>query len=164
MPRWRAFEPYFWSLVDRSRGPSACWEWLSGKYRFGYGKVWFRGRRWAAHRVAWTLVKGEIEPGKFVCHHCDHPPCVNPQHLFVGSQFDNMRDCARKGRNGVWTHPESLLRGCEHPGAKLDESDVKKIRVLAQQGQSKAELGRDFGVTDVLVGLIVRGKAWKHVT
>lgn len=112
-------EEKFWQRVDRSGGPDACWTWTSAKNRNGYGKVWFSGRVWAAHRLS-AFFAGMTIDGACVLHHCDNPPCCNQRHLFVGTRTDNSRDAVQKGRiasgdkNGSRTHPEALVRGDDH--------------------------------------------------
>ena len=93
MQQWNAF----WSKVDRS---GECWIWTGDKMPRGYGRVRRRDRTYVgAHRVAWEIVKGPIPAGLHVCHRCDNPPCVRPDHLFVGTASDNARDRDAKGRN-----------------------------------------------------------------
>lgn len=89
----------FWAKVDRS---GDCWLWM-GKRIVKYG--YFNHRR--AHRVAWELTHGDIPKGLYVLHSCDNPPCVNPAHLRLGTQFDNMADMHDRGR-GRWHRPEAV--------------------------------------------------------
>lgn len=93
----------FWDRVAVGE-PDECWLWLGGRKskdpRRAYGEVWMDGRKRPAHRVAWELHYGEPFPvGLNACHSCDNPPCVNPRHVFPGSQRDNMQDAVRKGRH-----------------------------------------------------------------
>lgn len=84
----------FWAKVDR-RGPDECWEWTTGRERYGYGHSVLG----TASRVAWELTNGPIPDGQRVLHSCDNPPCCNPRHLFLGTQLDNVRDMMAKGRH-----------------------------------------------------------------
>lgn len=108
MPRWQAFEPYFWSLVETS---PMCWLWLGSLDGNGYGRIHHHGRRQGAHRVMWQLVCGDIPVGLFVLHSCDVQKCVRPDHLFLGTQKDNMQDWTRKGKNKLINDP---IRGDQH--------------------------------------------------
>lgn len=89
-------EELFWSHVQKSSG---CWEWQKSVSHGKYGQAYVRGRRWAAHRLSWTLTNGAIPPGLKVCHRCDNMKCVRPDHLFLGTQADNLRDMRQKGRH-----------------------------------------------------------------
>ena len=103
---------------------TGCWLWMRHCARTGYGQVRFHGRMWNAHRVAWTLTRGPIPDGLCVCHKCDTPACINPDHLFLGTYTDNMRDAVKKDRmargdrNGQRIHPERTARG-DRSGARL---------------------------------------------
>lgn len=89
--------PRFWSKVQQGEG---CWLWTSNVLKNGYGQFWMGAGLVPeyAHRVAWQLTSGPIPDGLFVLHHCDTPTCVRPDHLFLGTHTDNMRDASRKGR------------------------------------------------------------------
>jgi hypothetical protein len=120
-----------------------------------------------AHRRSWEIMNGEIPKGFQICHHCDNPPCYRPIHLFAGTQSRNMRDCVSKGRyiNMAQRRPDLMRRGESHGQAKLKDSDVLEIRRLyaGNEDISQSDLGRMFGVSQKLIGNIVRRIAWVHV-
>lgn len=105
------------------------------------------------HRKAWIDLVGPIPDGMFVCHSCDNPPCYNIEHLFLGSQRDNMSDAAKKLRT---QHGES------HRQAKLNENDVMEMRDLAGH-LSQREIARLYGVAQSVACQAINGKTWKHV-
>lgn len=88
----------FWSQVDTS---GACWLWRGSIDEFGYGRFYVVKNEWSTHRFAWRITRGEIATGLVVMHACDNPPCVNPAHLSLGTQADNLRDMDAKGRRGT---------------------------------------------------------------
>ena len=131
-----------------------CWEWTACLNDKGYGQFRLDGRMRAAHRVMWVLVNGPIPNKLFVCHHCDNTKCVNPSHLFLGNQLDNMRDMYKKKRN-----PK---RSAEDNGNhKLSWQDVYLIRSI-YPALSTYKLGKQFGVTNTLIHQIVKNKIWKE--
>lgn len=100
----------FWRFVQKSDG---CWLWLGTKSADGYGSIRHAGKMRKAHRVAYELMRGVIPDGGQICHHCDNPACVNPDHLFVGTNRDNMIDRQRKGRS-----KNLFPTGDQHPRSK----------------------------------------------
>lgn len=173
----------FWSKVDRSGGPDACWEWQAGRTD-GYGRFWLNGKSVAAHRTAYEIAVGPIPEGILMCHRCDNRPCCNPSHFFLGTCGDNSQDMVAKGRslvgdkhpirrdptraarglsNGAYTHPETRPRGENHGIAVLTDAAVRAIRAAAAQGQSFRSIGRAFGVSKTTIAHIVHGRAWTHV-
>ena len=115
-------EKRFWDKVLKTSG---CWFWMAGKFKQGYGSFYFKGHHVKAHRIAWELTYGAISEGKKVCHHCDNPFCVNPEHLFMGTQRDNIRDMMAKGRSP--TVGASQV-GENNRNAKLTKEDALIIR------------------------------------
>jgi hypothetical protein len=142
--------------VNESTG---CWEWMKFREHNGYGRMRVNNKTQLCHRMSYEAFVGPIPDGLFVCHRCDNPPCCNPEHLFVGTNSDNQRDCVSKGR---WTHPVDL-RGTRHPLSKLNDDKVREIRRLCKNGISQSEVGRMFGVTQGAVWLIIHRKKWAHV-
>lgn len=124
----------------------------------GYGVIsesGKKGKRWYAHRYSYTLAHGSIPEGMVVCHRCDNPPCVNPDHLFLGDTRANMHDAATKGR---------MSHGERHHSAKLTEAKVKEIRArYAGGGCSYKGLAREYDVFDQAIKYAVIGKTWARV-
>lgn len=152
-PRTLSLVERFWSHVDKS---SDCWVWTGARNHQGYGRFGIPGRRTAtASRFSYELHAGPIPVGLFVCHHCDNPPCVRPDHLFLGDYVANALDMVGKGRR------RGGARGGEaHHMVRLTEDDVQEIRRLAATLTRKA-IARRFGVSAAHVSKIVLGKVWK---
>ncbi|WP_223643966.1 HNH endonuclease [Corallococcus sp. EGB] len=140
----------FWEKVRKGEG---CWEWTLAHLR-GYGVFTANGKHLRAHRVAWELTNGPIPEGVLVCHHCDNPGCVRPDHLFLGSNADNNADRDSKGRQarGAKVVPRTLPRGDEHwtrrQPDRLQRGDAnpsRRLREKLKRGEShpNAKLTRE---------------------
>lgn len=135
--------------------PNKCWVWRHKSLREGYGQVRFgRSQNFSVHRVSYTLFKGRIDKGKSVLHICDNRRCFNPNHLFLGTQKDNIHDAIKKGRN---------TRGEKQWSAKITGKEVKEIREIASCGAPHREIAKAFGLSQANVSRIVSKKLWKHI-
>lgn len=146
----------FWSKVDK-RGEDECWNWTAARdKRKGYGLFGTKkiSKSTKAHRISWELVHGPAPDGMSVCHHCDNPPCVNPKHLFLGTNYDNVLDKLSKNRQ---------QKGEDFPSAILTERAVVEVFELNQLGMNNEEIGRVIGVGSTTISHILRGHDWKHV-
>lgn len=142
----------FWAKVRPCVG-DGCWEWTASKYLSGYGQF----KHGLAHRFSWELHYGPIDrAGLVVCHTCDNKTCVRPDHLFLGTQKDNLDDMRKKGR-------ERFLRGVALPQSKLTDENVREIRELLSGGWSQQEIADRFSVRQTTISMIARGKRWRHV-
>jgi len=178
----------FWSKVAKSNGDDSCWEWTAGK-KLGYGAFKAKGVQYTASKVAFVLRNGQIPHhdsyhGFCVCHRCDNPGCCNPDHLFLGTIDENIKDMVNKGRslsgdkNPSRTRPETRPRGKDHhyhkkpelirrgsdnPASKLTEEKVLEIRKMKEAGVPGNTIARQFNVSGVMVSLICRRKKWTHI-
>lgn len=152
-PRRRPLAERFWSHVDK-RGPDECWPWTAGTDNNGYGKInegGAGGSMLCAHRVAWELKNGPIPEGMDVLHTCDHPPCCNDAHLFLGTPAANSADMAKKGRQA---------RGERHGCVKLTAADVAEIRCSRR---FLREIAVEYGICKQHASDIRLGKRWAHL-
>lgn len=140
---------------------TACIEWPKSRDGHGYGQSYALGRRnkRLAHRLAWEQAHGPIPSGLVVMHLCDNPPCVNVEHLRLGTQADNMRDCSKKGR--LSPPPRRYQLGEASSTAKLTREAVDEIRRrYAAGGVSQSALGAQYGVCQAQIWRILRGLRW----
>ena len=136
-------EGRFWQRVQRGDG---CWAWLGTKNNKGYGTLGVDGRKKGlAHRVAYQIANGAIPAGKWVLHTCDNPGCVNPEHLYLGTHVENMRDMSLRGRGG-----HSLLTPV----------DAITIRERSKAGERRKTLAAEYGVSPITIKNINIGRTW----
>lgn len=145
----------FWGRVDKTSDPNGCWTWQGAKFSNGYGAFQLGvGNTVRAHRMSYVLHNGFFDDALVVCHKCDNRECVNPDHLFVGTNADNSADMSRKGR-------AARLYGAKNGCSKLTESAVLSIY---QDPRTNREIAADYGVASSLVSLIRHRKVWGETT
>lgn len=150
---------------------NGCWIWTGTKVKsngrtLGYGRLFVDGRGINAHVASWRALRGEIPDGLWVCHKCDVPLCVNPDHLFLGTPKENTQDAISKGRFGSQrSDPNLRVRGEKHYKAQFSESDVHEIiRLGKEEGLKPAEIARRFNVKTSSVLAILSGDTWSWLT
>lgn len=141
----------FWSKIRIEN--SGCWIWTRATDYRGYGRVAYRGQNRQAHRVSWMLTNGDIPRGLNVLHKCDCRPCVNPAHLFLGTQRDNVQDMDKKKRR-------VSMVGEQSPNAVLT---AHYIRIIRQSSASRISLAKRFGVHPGTISKVIHGVTWKHI-
>jgi len=147
----------FWESVDKhGHEPMDCWTWTGAKMSAGYGTIG-NGKTAYAHRLSWEFAYGAIPRGLFVLHRCDNPPCVRPSHLFLGTQSDNMADCAQKGR----------AAGGERNGrARLTTREVTAIRKACKKGRRGTQrlIAKQYAISEATVSEIVHNKHYREAS
>lgn len=165
----------FEERVDRSEGPDACWRWTGAIEASGYGRLTDYWKKHSAHRLAYVFEHGEVPEGKNVCHSCDNRWCVNPAHLWAGTQRENVADMMAKGRANR-PGPINPLRGEAAPVAKLTAADVLAIRAAYTNRRSAGAkthrgdapcsirgLAEQYGVSTGAIHAIIQRRTWTHL-
>lgn len=161
----------FWSKVDKTTTPDGCWTWTAckakdPKHAYGYigMKVDGSWKRIAAHRVVYEMIENhKIPKGKLICHSCNNPSCVRPDHLYLGTKLTNIMDCIRAGQ-------QNILKGEDSPNSTLTEAQVRDIRNLyssrighyRQASVSQRKLAAKYGVSRATIRAVIAHKTYKE--
>jgi hypothetical protein len=162
--------PRFWERVDKTpgHGPNGdCWVW-TGANVAGYGVITVNGAPVRATRFSYGLHNGPVPEGLVMCHTCDNPPCVRPDHLFAGTYSQNTQDALSKGRIQrrivAWPANPFAFRGERNGRAKLSENEIEAIRQrYAAGGVSQQVIADEYGVTQNLISKIILRQLWSHI-
>jgi hypothetical protein len=139
-------------FLEKIKIKNECWEWIRRKHRQGYGQFGYKRKYMLAHRASWILFKGDIPENMSICHKCDNPSCVNPEHLFIGTHADNMIDAFMKNRKST--------KGYKHPRSKVTNETIEKIFKLRAKGMTQLAIGLICGICQHMVSKILRKKHW----
>ena len=145
-------EQRFWEKVGKKREDD-CWLWLGARHHTGYNQFDVGGKKVAAHRYSWILSFGNIPNDINVLHSCDRPSCVNPKHLFLGTQQDNVQDCKQKGRL-------NRAHGEKHGRAKLTDTIVLDIKLKLEKGWLQKDVAKLYHVSQAHISRIALDKGW----
>lgn len=143
----------FAAMVDEA-DKDKCWQWKGCTAR-GYGIISFKGKSYKAHRISMYIEKGEMPPANLVvCHKCDNPTCVNPNHLFVGTTQDNQTDMKNKGRS---------LYGERNGNCKTTEYDVKRMRIMRAFNMPRDRIAKAFGMSETHTSRILKKEVFSYI-
>ncbi len=148
----RRFEKYI--SMEPNTG---CWLWLGSTDKDGYGMFWTGEQYCGAHRASYLIYVGTIPEGQSVLHRCDTPGCCNPLHLFLGTAFDNVQDCIKKGRRG---RPWYDKRGINNPKVRFTEEQILAIR---RDTRTQVVIAAEYGTKQSRISEIKLGKSWTHL-
>jgi hypothetical protein len=159
------YKAHFWTRVDKSGGPAACWPWQGARKSTGYGQYCIERRPFQAHRAAYMFSKGEIPEGMQVMHSCDTPPCCNPSHLSLGTSHDNHLDMLAKGRQAKNDNPSPETRKkMSLSQTNLTEQQLLTIRDTVLMGRRTKEIAELFNVDKNIVSSIKTGRKFQWLS
>ena len=155
---WAFRQLPFWSRVEAQtiQNENGCHIFTGTKDECGYGRIWQGKKLVRLHRATYEKLHGEIPKGLVILHKCDVPACINPDHLALGTQGDNVKDMMEKKRN-------KCNIGSEHPRAVLTESDIPKIKQRLDNNDTCVSIAKDYGVSEGMIRHIKKNRAWRHV-
>lgn len=133
-----------------------CWIWTGGKNKKGYGSLSYNGKTTIAHRLSYELYIGQIPNEMLICHHCDTPSCINPGHLFLGTNLDNSNDKFSKGRN-------KSSPGQRNGNSKLTDDQVRSIKKKLKNGVKVSDISKQYEVSETNISYIKKEKTWSHI-
>jgi hypothetical protein len=142
---------HFWDFVKKTPN---CWIWTGYVNQDGYGRIMVPGGPVTTHIFSWKLTNGPIPEGMCVCHKCDNPPCVRPDHLFLGTHLENIKDRDKKDRTA---------HGVRNYRHKLNPEKVLAMRAMRASGVGYREIGEAFGVNDSAAWKAIKGSNWSRV-
>lgn len=149
----------FESKIDK-KDNNSCWEWTASRNKTNYGYFRIHPKTFLAHRISYLIYIGSPD-GLMVCHKCDNPPCVNPNHLFLGTNKDNMIDMAKKKR---CTFQKNPMPGTKHPSHKINDGIVKSIRNEFDNSYGCiTRLSNKYNISRKLVYNLIKRKSWSHI-
>lgn len=157
MKRLQTIDERLENYVDKT---GDCWIWTKNTYKYGYGRLSIgKSKQIRAHRYMYEKTYGVIPNGMNVLHSCDNPRCIKPEHLFLGTQKDNVTDMMKKRRGGY-----KSFKGEEHSNSKLKDTDIIKIKEMWSSGLFlQREIAKELGISQQVISKIVNGIAWKHL-
>lgn len=148
-------EARFFSKVRKEE--SGCWVWTGHRYPKGYGAYKAPGGRLvSAHRASYEMHNGPVPAGVVVCHRCDNPPCVNPNHLWLGTAAENNADRDAKGR-------QVAPKGSRHGMASITDETAREIRAACASGEPQVKIAKRLSVSKYVVNSIATGRNWTHI-
>ncbi len=150
-------------LGNIKKSENGCWEWQKYKTKHGYGVIKRKPKNILSHRLSYEIFLGKFDNSLFVCHKCDNPSCINPDHLFLGTHIDNCNDCINKKRQFPINTVRHLRKGKVCRGAKLSPKEVQEIRQLKKDGIKRKVIAEKFNITSEHVWGITSLKAWSHI-
>ena len=163
----------FWDRVyPLAKQDGDCLIFTGHRNEDGYGRIFRNGRLVYIHREVWAAKNGEIPEGKEICHTCDNPSCINPNHLWAGTHLENMQDRSAKGRQArpfgnTYSKGKSINRGSKHGLSKFTEEQVKAIKSSLSVNKTWGNvvaLAAEYGVSSTAINHIRAGTRWGHVT